>query len=58
MTIEKKYQCVHCGASIECTDGICSTTCSCGKVKVTGGVVVEGRLGIDFVDVSQKLLLG
>ena len=56
MEIKKKFKCVHCGGVVECNQGVCTTTCSCGKVKLTGGVVVEGTLGVDYVDDSQKYL--
>jgi hypothetical protein len=58
MQLEKKYQCVHCGSTISCTNGVCVTSCSCGKVKSRGEVIVEGQYGTDYVDVSQKLILG
>ena len=58
MQIEKKYQCVHCSATMTCADGVCVTSCDCGKVKMRGGAIVEGQFGTDYVDVSQKLILG
>ena len=58
MSIEKKFQCVHCGASVECDNGVCTTVCSCGKVKVQSGVVIEGKLGFDYIDVSKRMILG
>ena len=56
MELVKKYQCVHCSSIVECANGVCKVTCDCGKVKLTGNVIVEGTLGTDYVDVSQKYL--
>ena len=56
MELAKKYQCVHCNSVVECSNGVCKVTCDCGKVKLTGSVIVEGTLGTDYVDVSQKYL--
>lgn len=51
MNIVKKFKCVHCQSVIE-HEGVCS----CGKVKVTNGIITEGKLGNDYVDVSAQLL--
>jgi len=51
MKITKKVKCVHCQSIVE-EDG----SCSCGKVKLTKGTITEGRLGVDYVDISAQLL--
>ena len=51
MQITKKIKCVHCQNIVEQNGA-----CTCGKVKLTDGVITEGSLGIDYVDVSAKLL--
>jgi len=51
MNIAKKIKCVHCQSTVE-DDG----SCTCGKVKLTNGTITEGKLGTDYVDVSQVLL--
>lgn len=58
MEMVKKFKCVHCNGVVECNDVACVSQCTCGKVKTRGGVIVEGANGIDYVDVSQKLILG
>lgn len=58
MELTKKYKCVHCGGVVECSNGVCTVACACGKVKLSGQVIVEGTLGIDYVDVSQKYICG
>ena len=56
--IEARVKCLHCGSVVECQGGSCMLTCACQKVKVVGGVITEGSLGVDYVDASKKLLLG
>ena len=51
MNITKKVKCVHCQSVVEH-----SGACTCGKVKLTNGVITEGSLGADYIDVSQVLL--
>lgn len=51
MNIAKKVRCVHCQTIIE-QNG----QCVCGKVRLTNGVITEGNLGKDYVDVSAVLL--
>lgn len=53
----KKVKCNHCGFVVEYIDRS-SNHCTCGKVKVNGGVITEGVYGSDYVDVSQVLILG
>ena len=51
MKIAKKIKCVHCQFVVE-DDG----SCNCGKVKLIHGSITEGKLGNDYIDVSQVLL--
>lgn len=51
MKITKKVKCVHCQTIIEQNGN-----CVCGKVRLTNGVITEGALGKDFVDISAQLL--
>ena len=51
MIITKKVKCVHCSSVVEQNGN-----CTCGKVKLTNGVITEGSLGKDYVDVSAVLL--
>jgi hypothetical protein len=51
MIIEKRIKCVHCNSII-----IETGNCTCGKVKVIKGIITEGKLGEDFIDVSATLL--
>ena len=55
--IEKKIKCTHCNTEIvvECTD-VCVRKCNCGVVAVNNGIITEGSQGIDWVDISAKLL--
>lgn len=58
MNIEKQFKCRHCGSVVKCDSGVCELTCSCGKIKLVGETLVEGQIGVDAIDVSQKLILG
>lgn len=58
MNIAKKFKCLHCGAVVECNENVCVSNCNCGKIKLSGTVIVEGSMGVDYVDVSPKLLNG
>jgi len=51
MIISKKVKCVHCGSVVE-QNG----SCVCGKVKLTNGIITEGSLGKDYIDVSAQVL--
>jgi len=51
MQIIKKSKCIHCGSVVE-QNG----SCNCGKVKMTNGIITEGILGKDYLDVSAQLL--
>ena len=55
--MDKKIKCLHCGSEItvECAD-ICVNKCDCGVVSVNNGIILEGKQGIDWVDVTPKLL--
>ena len=55
--MNKKIKCVHCEEEIIVDD--MSTTkveCKCGKISMINGVITEGTQGIDWVDISPKLL--
>ena len=56
--ITKKVKCLHCGTVVECHGDSCMLTCNCQKVRVVGGIITEGSLGVDYIDASNKLLLG
>jgi len=56
MNLQKKIQCIHCKGVIECQHGVCNVSCKCGKVKTNGTIIVEGTIGLDYMDVSPKLL--
>ena len=59
MELTKRYKCVHCGSVVECSGDRCSVSCSCNKVKTNMGILItEGQEGIDYIDVTPKLLLG
>jgi len=51
MEIVKKIKCIHCETVVEQNGN-----CNCGKVKLTNGIITEGSLGKDYVDVSAQLL--
>jgi len=51
LTIPKKIKCVHCETIIENAG-----KCSCGKVNLVSGIIVEGSFGKDYIDVSAILL--
>jgi len=51
MNIVKKIKCVHCQTIIE-ENGVCK----CGKIKIVQGTIIEGALGLDYIDISAKLL--
>jgi len=53
--IDKKIKCVHCDNEI-LVDGVMEGKCTCGAVVVTNGVITEGAIGTDWVDVSPILL--
>lgn len=54
----KQVKCVKCGTVVECNITSETIQCGCGVVKLRGGVIIEGRNGIDYVDVSQQMLCG
>ena len=56
--IDKKVKCLHCGTICECNDKGCVRKCSCGKVSISGNIVTEGALGVDYVVVDAQLLIG
>lgn len=56
MKINKKIKCLKCGQIIECNDIRCQQKCSCGKIGLTGEIVTEGVIGIDYIDVTPRLL--
>jgi len=53
MKIVKKVKCNKCGSVVE-DNG----TCACGNLTIAEGTIIlkEGKVGIDCVDVSAKLL--
>jgi hypothetical protein len=51
MKITKKVKCVHCQSIVEHNGN-----CVCGKVKLINGIITEGNLGKDYVDISAQLL--
>ena len=51
MKITKKVRCIHCQSIIEHNG-----KCNCEKVKLIDGVVIEGNLGKDYLDISARLL--
>ena len=51
MKITKKVKCNSCGSIVE-SHG----KCSCGKIILCENVIVEGKVGIDYTDLSQQLL--
>ena len=51
MKINKKIKCVHCNSIIE-NNG----KCICGKVNMINGIITEGKMGADYLDVSAQLL--
>lgn len=55
MEIVKKVKCNHCAHVLEFMT-VSSTECSCGKVKISRGLVTEGSVGTDYIDVSPVLL--
>jgi len=56
MNLKKRIKCIHCDDTLECNDTVCVKTCFCGKISLNCGVITEGVLGKDYIDVSQKLL--
>jgi len=53
--MDKKIKCVHCDNEI-LVDGVSTKQCTCGSIVVTNGVITEGAIGVDWVDVSPMLL--
>ena len=55
--MEKKIKCIHCDSELilDCND-VCVSECTCGKISINNGVILEGVQGTDWVDVSPKLL--
>jgi hypothetical protein len=51
MKITKKVKCIHCQSVVE-ENG----DCNCGKVKLTNGIIIEGNIGKDYIDISAVLL--
>jgi len=58
MKLQKKIKCVACGSILECNESTCVCKCSCGKVAINNGIITEGVLGVDYTDVSPKILNG
>ena len=58
MKINKKVKCVHCKQELECNETTCVAKCSCGKVGIHGEVITEGVLGVDYLDITPRLLNG
>ena len=55
--LDKKIQCVHCQMEMVVDSTMqAKATCSCGKVAINNGVILEGAQGVDWVDVSPQLL--
>lgn len=52
----KKVQCKHCSGVVDLTSTVVSKRCGCGAVASTNGVIVEGVVGKDYIDVSPQLL--
>ena len=55
MKIDKKIKCVHCGNEIV-VDGLPEGRCACGTIVVTNGIITEGVVGTDWIDISPILL--
>jgi len=51
MELKKKIKCQHCFIIIE-ENG----QCDCKKVNMIQGIITEGKLGIDYIDISARLL--
>jgi hypothetical protein len=51
MVINKKIKCQHCETIIEQTG-----KCTCEKVRLVNGIIVEGVAGVDYIDISAQLL--
>ena len=51
MKINKKIKCLHCQNVVE-ENG----KCECGIVILSNNIIVEGKLGIDYEDMSAILL--
>jgi len=56
MKINKTVKCLHCGQIIECTEIACVKKCNCGKISINGEIITEGVVGVDYIDISPKLL--
>ena len=57
MELKKKVKCNHCGTVIEEREGV-AQNCGCGAVQLTESVVTAGVPGVDYTDVSPKLIFG
>jgi len=57
MIIKKTIKCVHCENELV-VDSLNESvvTCTCGVVSINSGTIVEGTIGVDWVDVTPKLL--
>ena len=55
--IKEKIKCIHCNTEIVLDNtSISPIKCSCGKIITNNGVIIEGVKGVDWVDISPKLL--
>ena len=51
MIIKTKLKCIHCNSIVEDTG-----VCTCGKVKLSYSMIVEGKLHTDYVDITPRVL--
>jgi len=57
--LTKKIKCVHCSNVITVDEhATIPQSCTCRKISVNNGLIIEGTQGVDWVDVSPKLLNG
>lgn len=51
MKITKKVKCLKCDTVIEGDN-----TCTCGTVVINENTIIKGTIGIDYTDLTPKLL--
>lgn len=57
--MDKKIKCVHCGHEMTISQyNTTAQSCSCNRVSINNGIILEGAQGIDWVDISPQLLNG
>lgn len=49
--LDKRLKCIHCQDLVEK-----SGTCSCGTIILNENQIIQGKIGVDYIDYSPQLL--